>query len=91
MTRKIAVELGKIQGKILFRLILTPYLLFRYRPSDNLVPSVNFKRVHIEANLEVDGTEEDYLIAPTSLDFHLLPLNAKRFSFEKRASYNVDG
>lgn len=54
------------------------------------MPSVNFKHVKIEATLVVDGTEEDYLITPTSVDFHLLPLNSQKFEFKKSSSFKKD-
>lgn len=60
----------------------------RFQPSDDVVPSVKFMEIKINMIVELETTQNDYLVMPTSVDFSILPLQANLFSFQRSPVYN---
>jgi hypothetical protein len=54
------------------------------------VPSIYFDNAKINAITQIVGSEEDYYVMPSTVDFHLLPLTTKRFTFEKSSNYKLN-
>lgn len=64
----------------------------RFFPSDNLVPSVRFSEIRISMTIELsEEHEEDLMVMPSSVDFHLLPLPVDKFGYAATNIYNVSG
>lgn len=59
----------------------------RFQTSDRLAPSVNFAEIKINMIVELETTENDYLVMPSSVDFTILPLSPQQFSFERSDVY----
>lgn len=64
----------------------------RFFPSDNLVPSVRFSEIRISMTIELsEQREEDLMVMPSSIDFHLLPLSVDKFGYAETNAYNISG
>lgn len=59
----------------------------RFQPSDNLVPSTKFSVIEIKMIVELEATQNDYLVMPTNVDFSILPLPSHKYSFDRSAVY----
>lgn len=59
----------------------------RFQPSDALVPSIKFKEIKINMIVELEATQNDYLVMPSNVDFSILPLDSSQYSFERSAVY----
>lgn len=62
----------------------------RFQPSDALVSSVRFMEVSINMIIELETTQNDYLVMPSNVLFSLLPLDTSQFTFERSAVYSAD-
>lgn len=62
----------------------------RFQPSDNVVPSIAFEEIKIKMTMELEATQNDYLVMPTNVDFEILPLDTSHYSFERSAVYSRD-
>lgn len=62
----------------------------RFQPSDDVVPSIIFKKIRINMIVELETGENDYLVMPTNVDFSVLPLPSSQFSFERGLVYSKD-
>lgn len=61
----------------------------RFFPSDNVVPSVKFTDIRITMSVELNDLEdEDLMVMPTNVDFHLLPLPVNRFAYTASEIFN---
>lgn len=64
----------------------------RFFPSDNLVPSVIFSEIRISMTIEMsEENEEDLMVMPSNVDFHLLPLSIEKFGYAASNIYNDSG
>lgn len=59
----------------------------RFQPSDDVVPSIKFKKIKINMIVELETTQNDYLVMPTNVDMSILPLQTGQFSFERSSVY----
>lgn len=62
----------------------------RFQPSDKLASSVRFKEIKINMIVELETTENDYLVMPTNVDFAILPLGPRQFSFARSDVYQMN-
>ena len=60
----------------------------RFQPSDDVVPSINFRKIKINMIVELETTQNDYLVMPTSVDLSILPLQSNQFSFDRSSVYS---
>jgi hypothetical protein len=63
----------------------------RFLPSDDVAASITFSKIKINMIVEMEATQNDYLVMPSNVDFSILPLNPSRFSFERSAVYGDVG
>lgn len=61
----------------------------RYRPSENVISSVSFNEISIRMTIEIENSEDDYLIMPTNVDFLILPLKTNEFDYEKSSIFTL--
>lgn len=61
----------------------------RYRPSDNVVSSVSFNQISVRMTIEIENSEDDYLIMPTNVDFLILPLKTTDFDYDKSSIFTL--
>lgn len=59
----------------------------RFQPSDDVVPSIKFKKITVNIIVELETTQNDYLVMPTNVDLTILPLQTSQFSFERSQVY----
>lgn len=62
----------------------------RFQPSDDVVPSVKFQEIKIKMIVELEATQNDYLVMPSSVDFSILPLDTSQFVFERSSVYSLN-
>lgn len=62
----------------------------RFLPSDNVVPAINFEEITIKMTVELETTQNDYLVMPSNVDFEILPLDTSHYSFERSHVYSHD-
>lgn len=62
----------------------------RFQPSDNVASSIKFEEIKIKMIVELEATQNDYLVMPTNVDFEILPLDTSRYSFERSHVYSHD-
>lgn len=60
----------------------------RFQPSDNVIPSIRFSEIKINMMVELETSQNDYLVMPTNVDFSVLPLDTNSFSFERSTVYS---
>lgn len=60
----------------------------RFQPSDDVVPSVTFSEIKINMVVELETTQNDYLVMPTNVDSSILPINTADYSFERSSVYS---
>lgn len=60
----------------------------RFQPSDAVVSSIRFMKVEINMIVELETTQNDYLVMPTNVDFSILPLQSNQFTFKRSPVYN---
>lgn len=61
----------------------------RFFPSDNLTPSIKFNEIRISMTKELNEKgEEDLMVMPSNVDFHLLPLRVDTFGYAATNVYN---
>jgi hypothetical protein len=55
----------------------------RFQNSEHLRPSVQFEDITIKAIVQIDVSESNYLIMPSTLDTTVLPYNPTNFNYDE--------
>lgn len=61
----------------------------RYHPSDNVISSISFNKISIRMTIEIENSEDDYLIMPTNVNFLILPLKTNEFDYDKSSIFTL--